>query len=224
MEKTIIDDVCLEELDEWIFPDVSVPAKSDYYRSPFIFEKENENKNQNENIETAISIPTFDIEAEKKKIMEEKSKIELETLAELENIKNEYKQKIELMTNIVTKLEEPLARLDDELIELMQEIIKKSVKKIILKEIKSDSKLISKMIKELTALIRNQNGLITVYLSEADYKRLKGEKNKKTSFLFIVDPSLMEGDIIVKSNHAEVRAILNNRINQLLGIKNAAFA
>ena len=138
--------------------------------------------------------------------------------AEIEAVKAEYQKKFTLINNLLTKLESPLSVLDNELIELLHYIIKKSVKNIIYKEIKTDAKLVNRIIKEMIELVEAQNGVVNVFLSEADYKRLNNSE-ATPSVLFKINPKLAEGDVIVKSNMTEVRAVLNDRINQLLGVK-----
>lgn len=196
----------LDELSVWNFPDL----------------KELSHEDVNSLIVNNVSIPKeekFKIkEAEQENNENEQSSVKQDN--ELENIKNEYNKKIELVNNLLVSLEKPLTLLDGELIELIQYIIAKSVKNIIYKEIKTDSKLMNKIVKELSSLIDSKNGVVTIYLSEVDFNRLT-EHDNSPSTIFKVNNSLSEGDIIIKSNFSEIRAVLNERINHLLGIKYA---
>lgn len=139
---------------------------------------------------------------------------------EIEKLKNEYEAKIVLINSLLAKLENPLAEIDKEIVEMLRLVIKKTVKKLIYKEIKTDKTLMNKVIAELEDLIQSKNGMVTIYLSEADYKRINQEKIPAVKNIK-VDTSLNVGDVIVNSNTTEIRAILNERINQLIGEVNA---
>lgn len=140
--------------------------------------------------------------------------------AEVEKLKNEYEGKIQLLNAVLSRLENPLASLDTEVVEMLRLIIKKTVKKLIFKELKTDKNLMNKIIKELEELIQAQSGVITILLSETDFNRLN-LKEKSSSKVFKINSNLNEGDVIINSNCGEIRAILNERINQLIGITNA---
>ena len=139
---------------------------------------------------------------------------------ELQNLKEEYEKKIESINRIIEKLQDPSLIFDNDLIELLEDIIKSSVKKIIFRELQSDPGLIRNIITELTSLVSDEKSVVTVYVSEQDNQRLFAEKNKsrktKTAPVVMVSSDLNEGDVIVKSNFKEIRAILNDRINQIL--------
>lgn len=192
MNKENNDAICESELNEWIFPHVQIEVKQE---------------EPQQNVMT---------EEQKNAMMEEHL---LPLKLELQAIKVEYEHKINLLNDIQVKLGNALAIFDNELIDLIQDIIKKSVKKIIYKEIKADAKLIVKIINELKSTISSQNGIINVNLSEVDYERLKDD-NSTQGTVINADSLLQEGDVVIKSNFTEIRSILNNRIDKMLGLKN----
>jgi len=137
--------------------------------------------------------------------------------AEAENLKNDYQKKLILLNTMIAKLENPLAILDTETLDWVQYIIKNAVKKIIYKELDVDPKWINKIIHELSGLIQSQNGPVTVYVSEIDYKKINTDNASPTINLLKIDDSLIEGDVIVKSQFTEIRAVITERIDQILG-------
>lgn len=184
-------------INEWIFPDVNVALEEEV-----------------NNALLGTDIP--------KSIPKEEDPDHLAVLAlraELEEMKLEYANRIDLLNTIFKKLEHPLSILDKEMVDLMQDIIKKTVKKIIHKEMKSDSKILPKIIDELKILMNEKNSTVTVSLSEVDYKRLKTNENNP-SMAITVNPALNQGDVIIKSNLHEIRSIIDERIDKLFGTKN----
>ena len=172
-------------------------------------------------IENEVKVSEKSIEELKQKEMEEEAKNAVAKLeSDLLNAKNEYEKKISLINSIIGKLENPLSLIDDEMLELIHYIIKKSVKNLIYKEIKTDSKLINRIVRELAELIHAKNGMLMIHLSEADYSRLK-DKSSEPNMTYKINPTLSEGDIIVESNYSEIKSILNERLNQILGVKYA---
>ena len=134
---------------------------------------------------------------------------------ELEILKCEYSEKLNLVNQILTKFENPMLVFDAELAQILQDIIKKIVKNIIHKEIKKTPNLLNGMIEEIEKLIHQENGLVTVSLSETDYKRFVFD-NKLPNASIHINSKLRGGDIIVKSNFTEVRAILNARLDRII--------
>jgi hypothetical protein len=137
---------------------------------------------------------------------------------ELNLIKLEYEKKLELLNQVTQKLENPLAIINEQMIETVHFIIKKCVRCLIYKEIKSDPKLINRISKEVSELITAEDGMISIQISEADYSRLS-DSIDNSKWIYKVNPDLSEGDVIVQTKYAEVRAILNTRLNQMIGTK-----
>lgn len=134
---------------------------------------------------------------------------------ELNQLKTVYEENLNFLHDLLTKLKTPLSMIDEEVIVLVQDIIKKVVKKIIGKEIATDSSLLVTMINELKATIDNQNGLLHIFISEQDKQKLLTE-NSTLAADFSVANDLHPGDIIIKSNTSEIRALLSERIEQLM--------
>lgn len=166
------------------------------------------------NVENALSPDDIMHSFQQKKedeLTKEKQKIN----KELNKLKFEYENKIETLNTLLNELQNPAASINDELIEIMQTIIKKSIKLLISKEINLDPNLTKSIITELKKLIKDKNGTIHVSVSEIDHQRLDSEKISADTLLTI-DNSLKEGDVIIKSKSSEIRALLDERIEQMI--------
>ncbi len=195
-----------QQMNDWSFPEIDVPPLP-------TFDMEGEAETESDN---AKVIRQADEAAEKAASVNQS--INAAALIELDNLKREYEARINILNNLLNKLKNPTSILDEELIELIQDIVRKIAKKIICREIETDKTLLPQMINELKALIDAKNGILSINLSQADYARLEAEQNQLSN-LMSVDSNLQVGDIIVKSNFAEVRAVLNDRIEQLIRIQ-----
>lgn len=174
---------------------------------------------------TIESISEEELQENAPEILDEKQiehERQLEAIKAKENeialLKEQYNEKIQLLNQILNKLENISPLIDQELLDLLQEILKKVVKKIIHKEIKSDPKILNKIVEELSLLLQNNTSLLTIDLSETDYKRFK-QDDKNTSMVIKEDATLSEGDIVLKSHSAEIHSILDDRIEKILGMK-----
>lgn len=134
-------------------------------------------------------------------------------------LRNEYETKIKLINNIFVKVTEISNHLDAEVINILDGIIRSSVKKIILREISFDSKIIADMIDALKSLLDHDQEYLTIHVSPTDYLSLSSDDTDNVKNLK-EDKSLNSGDIIVKSKYGEVRAIIDERINELIRISN----
>lgn len=195
MDKLIAEDFSHEESTEWSFPVVDL-----------IIEDES----------TALVRDQSQVLLDAAR---EKEEAATHIVAEAEKLKYEYHKRLDLLNKLITKLDNPMAILDKEMQTLLQYVIKAAVKKLIYKEIESDPELLTRVIDEVSGLIQEKDGMLTVFLSELDYSRIVAEHDQPTRALR-VNSTLREGDVIVKSNFSEIRAVLDERINQILGMKN----
>jgi flagellar biosynthesis/type III secretory pathway protein FliH len=197
------------EMSDWCFPELEVGGAAVDGQNQGEGGKEDENRavSDGETLQAG--------QANEADLVEDPNQTKIN---ELESLKQEYEAKIAILDNLLSKLKNPTSILDEELIELIQDIIKKITKNIICREIEKDNLLLPQMINELKALIDNKNGILNIYMSQLDLVRLDSEKNN-LSGLASVDDRLGTGDIIIKSNFAEVRAVLNERIEQLMRIE-----
>lgn len=199
-----------KDLSEWNFPEMdtnSEPKSEELAEFPVI----------NLDIQAVEVRETTQPTVQHEEVNKEQQEIALKH-SELEQAKTEYQNKIQLIDTMVNKLKNPLSIIDEDLIEVIHDLIRKISSKIIHREIKTDPSLLSSMINELKSLVDAGDGMISISLAENDFERLKLASDKSIA-LANVDPSISEGDIIVKSNFSEVRAILNERIDQLLRIQ-----
>lgn len=154
-------------------------------------------------------------------LLRKKQKLEIDENAELnsakrevESLKLEHINKIQLLNQLITKLENPLQTLDTEISELMQDMIYTTIKKLIYKELKSDPKVIIKIINELKESIQEKSGIINVFLSETDFEKIK-KIGCQSDLIMHANPNLSEGDVILKTNYNEIRSILGERIDKI---------
>lgn len=141
---------------------------------------------------------------------------EAEIAAEM--LKVEYEKKILLLESIIKQMEKPLLDMDEESILLVQSIVKKSIKNLIHVKLNEDPKVIADLIHELIALAHDKNDAVTISLSEVDYNRLNNSGNFEFSKFMIMDTALSACDVIVKANFSEIRAVLDERIDKILGL------
>lgn len=197
------DEYTSPQMFEWAFPEVEVPVVESEGNVPAVANEE--------------KMPTEE-ELAAQAIQEEEAKALEMQVNDFEKVKAEYEEKIAIMHAVMNKLKYPMSIIDDELIEIMLEIIRKSVSKIIHKEIQQDPSLMQKMITELMDLVKTKDGMVTIYTSAQDYQFLNNESNQQLS-LMNIDEALKPGDVIIKSNSSEVRAMLDERIENLLRIQ-----
>lgn len=193
MDKNITGSNFSEEVNEWFFPKMEVKRESEKLLD--------EIRKQDQ--------PKPPVKSE------EQIKLE-QDLAELDRQKQACQQQYNLLTSILTKLNEPLAVIDDSLIDLFTDIIKGAIKNIINKEIKANPALLTKMVDDLKELLHDKGGLINLFLSESDAKQFQYEGS---DLMVKTDPELRSGDIVIKSNYAEIRMLLSERLDKMLGSK-----
>ena len=194
MNKEALDEFCREESTEWSFPNLELFVRADYEDDPI---------NNDRSVKSEI----------------DQNIILTNSIVETESLKNIYHKKIESINALISRLQNPIRQLDNELIDMIENVIKLAVKKIIYKEIDSDLKKIKKIIGELITILDSNNGMFTVMLSEADYSQLINDYDNSKMTLKM-NPALNKGDVVIKSNLTEIHAVLNERISHVLGSQN----
>lgn len=212
MDKTSEKTIFADEGSEWSFPDVEVSV---YLSTPI-------EPPSHETAEAVAETELLKAEQEQMNALELKYKQQEEELlaakAEVEKLKEEYSKKIQLVDVALQKLNNPLRELDKEVIMIIDGLIRKALKKLVYTEIQTNPQTLNKIIDELSKLIIEQGGMVAVQLSEEDYK-LFVPSNEQEKMSVKINPALTAGDIVLKANFTEVRAILEERITQLLGMK-----
>lgn len=196
-------DIKKEQINAWDFPDLGV------------FQFPEENFITTDNLAATLANKEKELIENKNKLDEEIKKQAI-LQAELKKLKEEYTHKLKTVNHLLDKLQDPITMIDGEIFLLIQDMLKKSIKRIIQKEINDDNGLIDKMIAELKAIIPMQDGMITVYVSQTDYDRLQDDTSH-SSTVVKTNEELQPGDIIIKTHFTEIRALLNERIDQLVG-------
>lgn len=199
----------LKQAYEWNFPEVDLEAQTDLDESLQTIDKD---VNQDTYSKQELA------ELERNRELELRAKENSLLRDEIEVLKTNFQSQVEVMVKLVNKLRNPVSIIDEEIVELLQDIIKKLTKRIICKEISAAPETLTQMINELRSLIEAKNGLIAIHLSNNDHSRLDALKNQ-FSGIACIDNNLNDGDIIIKSNFGEVRALLNERIEQLIRVE-----
>lgn len=197
----------ISEAIEWSFPDVNIPGETNQEFNPIM-----------EQLDKIINPEEEKKNSEEKKMFEAE-RLEIENLKkQYEMLKDEYEAKLQMVSQIVEKLKTPMVIIDDEIVVIMNDIIRQSIKKIIHKELNTDPQLILNIVNELKSYLQNQKQIMNIYLSENDFKKLDIEKNNLQEIISI-NNELSDGDIIIKSNATEIRAILNDMIDKLVRVE-----
>lgn len=135
----------------------------------------------------------------------------------LEILKNEYQTKVTFLNEIISRLKAPILNIDQSTIEIMEEIIKKLTMRLIKKELAAEPQQFRTMVDDLNKLISQQNETSQVFVSKADYQNLiNNEQNANLNLC--IDESLTSGDVVIKSKYSELRAILTERVDQLMSL------
>lgn len=195
MKKHVIDPVALGNVNEWKFPIVDINKISEEELT------EIDKKLKEENEKLAILKSDLD-----KKILE------------TEELKSILKNQIDIFKNAIDKLKAPIANLEPEMTDLMVQIMKKTVKKLVLNEIQIKPEIIASIINSLNEYIVEKDATYSVMLSESDYNKVS-QLDEIKSMTIKTDPALNAGDIVIKSNHAEIRSILDERIDKFFESK-----
>jgi flagellar biosynthesis/type III secretory pathway protein FliH len=194
----------IDSVDNWSFPDVhheSEPVEADH---SFLDEFTREE---------ATVVPTVEdpVIAAAREEADAKAKLENEINA----LKQAYVEKLALANALIDRVQASVALIDNEVVNLLQEILGKVARKILRREIASSPELITSMINELKAIVPAETPLVSVLISPQDYQQLCNE-NGEPGIKATPHESLLVGDIIIRSNTTEIRAILDERIQKLL--------
>ncbi len=136
--------------------------------------------------------------------------------AELAQLKHEYSERINLSNQVLAHLANQVRLIDEEVLGFINDIIRKVALRIIHQELKQDADLLPKMLRSLLDEVPEQKAPITVFISNADKEQLA--EMTADNLIWQTDANLNSGDMIVKTHIAEVRAILSERIDNLLGL------
>ena len=136
--------------------------------------------------------------------------------AELAQLKHEYTERINLSNQILQHLANQVNLIDEDILGLMGDVIKKVAERIIHQELKQDPTLICKMLQRILEEVPEQKVPVTVVISNADKEQLA--EMTADNIIWQTDATLASGDVIVKSQIAEIRAILPERIEHMLGM------
>lgn len=130
---------------------------------------------------------------------------------------HEIAEQINYLETLGLQMKKLLSEIDESLLNNIVTLVKKTVKKIVAKEMAADGNLLKDMIAVSLATINRDDGICIIHISEED-KSLFEENAPLQNVVIKTDPTLQKGDYVIKSRFSELEAILEQRINTLLGI------
>ena len=119
------------------------------------------------------------------------------------------------MNGLLERVQGSVTQIDNQVVTLIQDIIQRVAKKILHREIAMSPDLIANMIAELHKMVPAEATLVSVLVSPHDFQQLCNEQGEPSIPVTALD-SLSTGDIIIRSNTTEIRAMLEERIDKLL--------
>lgn len=126
-------------------------------------------------------------------------------------------EKISYLDSLGSEIKAHLLEFDSTVLTNIITLIKKSVKKIILKEISINEHVMQEMIGNSLAFINKENEACVIDVSEEDYPKLVNA-NSQNHINYQINPSLDQGDFIIKSKLSELEAVLEKRLDKLFEI------
>lgn len=130
---------------------------------------------------------------------------------------HEIAEQINYLETLGLQMKKLLSEIDESLLNNIVTLVKKTVKKIVVKEMAVDGNVLKDMIAASLATINRDDGICIIHISEED-KSLFAENAPLQNVVIKTDPALQKGDYVIKSRFSELEAILEQRINTLLGI------
>lgn len=129
----------------------------------------------------------------------------------------EFEANKKISTAICERLTQANSYIDEELIEVIKNIVNAISKKIIQRELMQDKTLIIEIIENLQKALDANNGPISIYVCEKDFNNLKNEGHPFAQVVK-VDKLLNIGDVIIQSNMNEIKAVISESVENLLGV------
>lgn len=131
--------------------------------------------------------------------------------------KSAFLEQIQYLDILGMQMKKLLMEIDASLLVSMIALIRKTVKKIVLKELEIDENALKEMIGVSLAKINRDDETCIIHISEQDQSIF--ENTTPLQHVVIkTDATLQKGDYVIKSKLSELEAILEQRINTLLGI------
>lgn len=152
-------------------------------------------------------------------------------LFEMENVLNEKNAEIIKLNQTIHRLSEQksddaarlialteaihgiIPEIQSELVTLISEMVNKVSHKVLQRALSNDDNLLPSLIKALISEL-GQSELIQIEVSEPDYQKFN-HIQFDTKAKWRVNPNLQAGDVIVTSEIAGIRLVLNDVINRL---------
>lgn len=135
---------------------------------------------------------------------------------EISQLKQAYSERIQLSNQVLQHLANQVKIIDEDIMQLINDVIHKITVKIIHQELKQDPQVLMNMIRSTLDEIPEQKAPITIFISPVDKEKIT--EMTEDNLIWQTDANLASGDFIIKSQIAELRAILPQRIERLLGI------
>jgi flagellar biosynthesis/type III secretory pathway protein FliH len=196
----------IDSVDNWSFPDVHHDSETIETDNSFLDEFTKDD---------GVVVPTVEdpVIAAAREEADAKAVIENEINA----LKQAYADKLKIANALIERVQASVTLIDNEVVGLLQDILQKVARKILRREIAACPDLIVSMINELKTIVPAETPLVSVLISPQDYQTLCNE-NGEPGIKATPHESLLVGDIVIRSNTTEIRAILDDRIEKLLEV------
>lgn len=136
-----------------------------------------------------------------------------------QKLEREYQEKwqerFENIQNVLKLLETPLSQLDEAIEQQLLVLIKTLAEKLVRQELSLHPEKMLSLIKILQDEMGHGHHL-KIHLHPEQYQQLENLLKENISGQIIKDESLNPGDILMESDSGALRALLNERIEQLL--------
>lgn len=126
-------------------------------------------------------------------------------------------EQIQYLDILGMQMKSLLMEIDASLLVSMIALIRKTVKKIALKELEIDENALKEMIGVSLAKINKDDETCIIHISEQDQSIFE-DSTPLQHVVIKTDATLQKGDYVIKSKFSELEAILEQRINTLLGM------
>lgn len=168
--------------------------------------------------EEAIVSEVIDEETQlQKQLAAESQQIAAERL-QLAETQQQLDEKLAYLESILEKIKNPLAMLNTDINEMMLIIIKRMTYRILQREISLNATDVQTMLDDLKNHLSNDNSTVRMEVSSVDFQQLATLTTIHKDLL-VENANLQRGDIIIKTNHAELNARLTQRIDELLRLQ-----
>lgn len=137
----------------------------------------------------------------------------------LEQYRNQFEEKIQLLDSFLTTFEKPFHELDEEVEKEIVELVISMVRQLVRREVKMDPNHIIGVAREALSVLPVSNREVTLVLNPADAGLVREAfslAEKEQGWKIVEDPVLNRGGCKVISDTSQVDATLESRLDALI--------